>query len=242
MFGMSKATGQTGLEFIWNEYAFVRQGTLIFLTGTPLSGKSTIARLISSLIEDCFLQQMDVLRLVAQGAERQKPENERNPFVNYGSCDSYLAIGDGTYSPESLIAGFNSHSEVVSSYLDKIIPKLEVQNAQNMLFEGVQLRPSAVSRYLDNNNRLVIVTSDALTLGANRAKAFGDSTHLTDRYSTEKLLHLQEEIIRQSREIPEGKLTYVNNIGKYETTARQIIRYLFDSHVIERKSLHSPTS
>ena len=240
MFGMSETIGQ--MELRWNEYAFVRQGTLMFLTGVPLSGKSMIARLLSSLIEDCFLQQMDILRLVAQDAESQKPENERNPFVNYGSCDSYLAIGDGTYSPESLIAGFNAYSEVVSSYLDKIIPKLEVQNAQNMLFEGVQLTPSVVYRYLNNNNRLVIVTSDALTLSTNRTKVFGDSAHLTDRYSTEKLLHLQEEIIRQSREIPEGKLTYVSNTGKYETTVRQIIRYLFDSHIIERKSLHIPAA
>ena len=53
---------------------------------------------------------------------------------------------------------------------------------------------------------------------------------------------LQEEIIKQSREIPEGKLTYVSNTGKYETTVRQIIRYLFDSHIIERKSLHIPAA
>ena len=242
MFGMNETTGPTGLELRWKGYAFVSQGTLIFLTGTPLSGKSTVARLISSLIDDCSLQQMDILRLVAQDIENRKPESERNPFVNYGSCDSYMVIGDGTYSPERLIAGFNAYSKAVSSYLDIVVPKLGVQNAQNMLFEGVQLTPSAVSRYLNNNNRLVIVTSDALTLSANRTKAFGNNTHLTDRYSTEKLLHLQEEIIKQGREIPEDKLRYVSNTGSYETTVSQIVRYLFDSHVIERKSLHIPTA
>lgn len=235
MFGMSEITE----TFLFNDYAFARQGTILFLTGTPLSGKSTIARLLSSLIEDCFLQQMDILRIVAQDIENRKPESERNPFVNYGSCDSYMATGDGTYSPESLIAGFNAYSEVVSSYLDIVVPRLEVQNAQNLLFEGVQLTPSVVRQYLTNNNRIIILTSDALTLSVNRKKAFGNNTHLTDRYSTEKLLHLQEEIIRQSREIPKDKLTYVSNTGSYEETAIQIIHYLFDSHVIERKSPHT---
>ncbi len=223
------------MELRWDEYAFVRQGTLIFLTGTPLSGKSTVARLLSSLIEDCFLQQMDVLRLVAQDVESQKPESERNPFVNYGSCDSYLAISNGTYTPESLIAGFNAYAEAVSYYLGIIIPRLEAQNTHNLLFEGVQLTPSVVRQYLTDNNRLVMLTSDAPTLGANRTNTFGNNAHLTDRYSTERLLQLQEELVRQGREIPEGKIAYVNNTGSYETAVRQIIHYLFDSRIIEKK-------
>jgi len=236
MFGMNKTGNLREPGVIGgHEYKFVVQGTLLFLTGAPLSGKSTIAPLITSLIEDCTLQPMDIMRLVAQEIESHKPESERNPFVNYGSCDSYVVVGDGTYSPEKLVIGFNAYSEAVSSSLKSIIPKLEVQSAQNVLFEGVQLTPSLVTPYLKNNNRLVVITSDASQIESNRSKMFGDNAELIARYSTDKLLLLQDEIIRQSREIPEYKLMCVNNVGDYTSAAAQIIGYLFNTDVIDKK-------
>jgi 2-phosphoglycerate kinase len=215
------------------EYRFTKQGTLIFVTGVPLSGKSTITPIITSSIENCTLQPMDIIRLVAQEIESYKPKDKRNPFVNYGSCDSYIAIGDGSYSPQSLIAGFNAYSEIVCSPLRNIIPKLEVQGAQNVLFEGVQLTPSIVAPYLSDNNRLIIVTSDAQKLESNRRKMFGDNAELIERYSIDRLLLLQEEILRQSREIPEGKVAYIDNIGNYRNTIANALQFLIKTGVIE---------
>ncbi len=216
------------------EYRFTRQGTLVFITGVPLSGKSTIAPLITSLIENCTLQSMDIIRLVVQEIESHKPEAERSPFVNYGSCDSYIAIGDGSYSPQSLIAGFNGYSKIVCSPLRNIIPKLEVQGAQNVLFEGVQLIPSIVAPYLSGNNRLIIVTSNAQQLESNRRKMFGgDNVELNERYSTDKLLLLQDEIIRQSRQVSKNRLFCVDNTGDFRNTTTQVIQFMLKTGTIE---------
>ncbi len=214
------------------KYKFTKQGTLIFVTGTPLSGKSTIAPLVASSIEGCALQPMDIIRLIAQEIESYKPMSERNPFVNYGACDSYLSVGDGSYSPRSLISGFNAYSEVVSSLLCNIIPKLETQGVQNVLFEGVQLTPIIVDPYLRDNNRLIIVTSSALKLESNRGKMFCENDELVKRYSTDKLILLQEEIIRQSRKIPENRLLYVDNRGDCRYTITRIVQFLLNTSVI----------
>lgn len=230
---MNKKEYSSSLEIsAGHKYRFAAQGTLIFLTGPPLSGKSTVAPLVASLIEGCTLQPMDMIRLVAQHVESRKPENERNPFVNYGSCDSYAFVWDGSYSPESLIIGFNAYSRAVSYYLKSIVPRLDVQNAQNVLFEGVQLTPSVVAPYLENNNRIVILASDARKMESNRSAIFGDNGELSARYSTDRLLLLQAEIIRQSRGIPEDRLLCVSNLGDYRSAVAQIIDYLFSDNVI----------
>ncbi len=234
MFGVSKIErlNHPGLARS-PEYRFTRQGTLVFITGAPLSGKSTIAPLITSSIENCTLQSMDIIRLVAQEIESHKPEAERSLLVNYGSCDSYVAIGDGSYSPQNLIIGFNAYSEIVCSPLRNIIPKLEVQGEQNVLFEGVQLTPSIVAPYLIGNNRLVVVTSNAQQLESNRRKIFGDNVELNKRYSTDKLLLLQDEIIRQSRQVSKNRLFYVNNTGDFRNTTTQVIQFMLKTDTIE---------
>lgn len=233
MFGMNKIESSNWPEIIRNpEYRFTKQGTLIFLTGVPLSGKSTIAPLVVSSIEGCTLQPMDIIRLVAQEVESYKPEDKRSQFVYYGSCDSYKAIGDGSYSPQSLILGFNAYCKIVCSLLNSIIPKLEVQGVQNVLFEGVQLAPLEIIRYLNGNNRLIIVTSNAHKLESNRREMFGDDTNLIEIYSTDRLLLLQEEIISQSKQIPPDKLFCVNNTGDFRYTTTQILQFLLNTGVI----------
>lgn len=234
MFGMSEIEKLNNIELARSpKYRFIQQGTLVFITGVPLSGKSTIAPLITSLIENCTLQPMDIIRLIVQEIENHKPEAERSPFVNYGSCDSYVAIGDGSYSPQSLIAGFNAYSEIVCSPLCSIIPRLEVQGTQNVLFEGVQLQPSIVTPYLNGNNKLIIVTSNAQKLESNRRKMFGDNVELNERYSTDKLLLLQDEIVRQSRQISKNSLFCVDNTGDFRNTTIQVIHFMLKTGTIE---------
>lgn len=225
--------GQQGIR--GPEYMFSKEGTLIFMTGVPLSGKSTLAPLVAASIEGCSLQSMDIIRLVAQMIETFKPENERNPFVQRGSCDSYTLVGDGSYFPESLIEGFNQYAVAVSSVLRDVIPKLEIQGAQDVLFEGVQLAPRNVAEYLCGNNRLVVVTTNAKQVEHNRRKVFGDNDVLVSRYSTDKLLLLQDEIVRQSREITYGRVFKTENVGDYRLAVTAIMEFLLEAGVIESK-------
>jgi len=176
---------------------------------------------------------MDIIRLFAQQMEAFKPVSERNPFVQYGSCDSYALVGDGSYSPESLVEGFNAYSEAVSSLLAGIIPRLETQGVRNMLFEGVQLTPSLVAPYLVGDNRLIIITSSEPQLRSNIDKLFGENQELKERYSIERLLLLQAEILRQSREISPDRLLQVDNTEKVSTAVSTITGLLLINNVIQ---------
>jgi 2-phosphoglycerate kinase len=233
MCGMSNVVSKKILERnIGTHYKFATEGTLIFVAGAPLSGKSMIAPHIVSAVEGCSLLPMDVMRLVVQQRENQRDGKVVPSIANYGSCDSYLAIGDGSYSPKNLISGFNAYSKLVFSPLKEIIPKLEVQGAQNILFEGVQLTPSLVRRYLVKKNKLIILTSDAQKLERNRNKRYGGQRRLTERYSTEKLLLLQREILRQAAKLPKSKVIYAPNVKDYRVTISIILKSLEDAKVI----------
>ena len=216
------------------DYKFIDPSTLLFLTGVPLSGKSTIAPLLTASISSCVLQPMDIIRLAAQEVENTKPIKERNPFVFLGSCDGYTAIGDGTYSDETLIKGFNAYSNAICALIVNMIPKLEVQGAQNVLFEGVQLTPSIVKPHLKKNNKLVVVTSTEKQLESNRNKLFGENSGLNERYSIKKLMLLQDEILRQSAILPNNQLLVINNIVNYVDTAKDIMSFLLDEEVINQ--------
>jgi hypothetical protein len=178
---------------------------------------------------------MDILRLTAQMVEEQKPLELRSPFVNYGSCDSYKAIGDGSFSPESLIEGFKRYSEIVSDSLSFILPKLEAQGAKDVLFDGVQTTPDIVRRHMNENTRLIILTSSEYRLAKNAKKMFGEEQWLLDRYSPERLMILQSEILRQAKDFPKDKLLIVDNSGKISSSAYRIMDYLLFSGMIQTK-------
>lgn len=125
--------------------------------------------------------------------------------------------------------------QAVSSLLTGIIPKLEVQGAQRVLFEGVQLTPQIVSPFLTGDNRLIVITSSAARLSSNREKRFGKEAELLERYSLDRLLLLQDEIIRQGKTISPGKLFFVDNINDYTDTATSIIRLLIATSVMRLK-------
>lgn len=232
MFGVMKIKKMKNAK-----YRFSKDGTLVFITGTPLSGKTTVAHLVASLIEGCTLQSMDIMRLIAQEMENRKAKVRQNLFVRYGSCDSYRIIGDGSYSVNCLLKGFNNYAEAVSSVLRFIVPNLEVQGAYNVLFEGVQLIPNAVKQYLQKNNKLIILTARARKLESNRKKIFKDDPELTKRYSNNKLLLLQNEIIAQGEKIKKDKVFFVENAHDCENTANKIIFFLLKTSVIEKSGI-----
>lgn len=213
-------------------FRFSKPNTLLFITGVPLSGKSTIAPLITSMIEGCSLQNMDIIRLVAGQMEDLKPESDRNPFVNLGSCDAYTMVGDGTFTSEHFVTGFNEYSKGVFSIIKNIFPNLEAQGAKDVIFEGVQLTPSLIAPHLNGNSKLIIVTSNAERLKTNAYKLFVNDSWLLERYSSDKLLLLQEEILRQAKEIPSDKLLVVDNSGTYVDSTINILQFLINSETI----------
>ena len=217
------------------EYKFAKTNSRIFITGVPLSGKSTISPLIARNISDCTWQNMDILRLTAQMVEEQKPIELRSPFVNYGSCDSYKAIGDGSFTPQSLIEGFRRYSEIVSDSLSFILPKLEAQGAKDVLFDGVQTTPDIVKRHMNDSTILIVLTSSESRLKKNATKMFGEEQWLLDRYSPDKLMLLQDEILRQTKDFPKDKLLIVDNSGKISCSSHKIMDFLLFSGMIEPK-------
>lgn len=217
------------------EYKFAKNNSRIFITGVPLSGKSTISPLIARNISDCTWQNMDILRLTAQMVEEQKPIELRSPFVNYGSCDSYKAIGDGSFTPESLIEGFRCYSEIVSDSLSFILPKLEAQGAKDVLFDGVQTTPDIVKRHMNDSTILIVLTSSESRLRKNATKMFGEEQWLLDRYSPDKLMLLQNEILRQTNDFPKDKLLIVDNSGELSDSAYKIMDHLLFIGMISQK-------
>lgn len=215
------------------EFTFTNPNTLLFLTGTALSGKSTIAPIIGAAIDGCSQQPMDLIRLLAQEFEALKRPGRRNPFVQRGSCDSYTLVGDGSYSEESLIQGFNAYAEAVSAPLLKILPQLETQGVKNALFEGVQLTPQLIAPYLKDNSQLIVVTSDEKTLSEHITKRYGDDPTLRARYQTDRLLLLQNEILRQSANLPDNNVIRIENTGDLTTTINQLINALVTKGVIQ---------
>ncbi len=214
-------------------YRFKFPNTVLFITGIPLSGKSTVTPLVAADIEGCATQSMDIFRLLSQEFENRKKSSSRNSFVKYGSCDSYQNIGDGKYTPKNLVIGFNKYAEAVSSLLPFVLPKLEAQGVRDMIFEGVQLTPLIVEPYLRNRNKLIILTTNEERLNLNRTKLFGNDRELLERYSTDKLFILQNEILKQSKLINNSSFTLVKNNNDYHTTANVIIEFLEKADVIE---------
>ncbi len=216
-----------------SRYRFKFPNTVLFITGIPLSGKSTVTPLVTADIEGCATQSMDIFRLLSQEFENRKKPSSRNSFVKFGSCDSYQNIGNGKYTPKNLVIGFNKYAEAVSSILPFVLPKLEAQGVRDMIFEGVQLTPLIVEPYLRNRNKLIILTTNEGRLNLNRTKLFGDDREMLERYSTDKLFILQNKIIKQSKLIKNSSFTLVKNNNDYHTTANVIIEFLEKADVIE---------
>ncbi len=235
MFGQkSKLVPDSKLIFE-SPFTLTQQNTLLFLTGAPLSGKSTIAPYISSAIESCSLQPMDIMRLVSQMIQQEKPAHERNPFVYLGSCECYELIGDGTYTKESLIEGYNKYSEAIFGPAAWMFPKFETQGEHNVLFEGVQITPRLVRDYLNHKNKLIIITSNEKQLRENTIRLYGEEPNLLDRYSTDKLLAIQEELIKQTSVLKKDDFLIVENTGDYKKPVKEIFEFLLSNNVVKLK-------
>ena len=216
------------------KYIFTKPGTSIFLTGAPLSGKSTLSQIIVSSIRDCAIQNMDIIRLINIKLEELKSPQKRNRFCKYGSCDSYIYVGDGSYSDESLIKGFQKNSKSICSVLKYIMPNLEKQGVMNVIFEGVQLNPGIIKKYLINNNKLIIISTDERQFRQNGQKLYRQEPDLRKKYNPGRLILVQKNIIKQSKDITKSKVIYINNLKSYQRAAGQILKTLEKLKVIKK--------
>lgn len=214
------------------QYKFNTGGTIIFLCGAPLVGKSSVASQLVSKIQDCSLQSMDIVRLFAQEYENLKPKSEQNDFVQLGSCDSYKLIGDGKYSPETLIEGYKKYAASICSHLSFIISRLEVQGAHNVIFEGVQLLPECIVQYLKGNNVFIELIGTKANFERNKNALFGRDQNLQKRYETEKLLVIQEEISKQRKRFNDKMSFVITMNSSIEQVVNDILGELKQRDVI----------
>ena len=185
------------------------------------------------MIRGCTLQNMDIIRLLAQELESLKPPKLRNPFTNYGSCDSYVAIGNGKFTEKTMITGYHAYSKAVCSLLKKIIPGLELQGAKEVVFEGVQLMPLTIKPYLKNKNKVIVITSSEQDLKTRVNQMFFGNQKLLERYSVDKLLIIQNEILRQLNFINPNKYYVVDNSSDLFDSTDDILTYLLNSKTIK---------
>lgn len=208
------------------KYKFAHPHNVLFITGAPLSGKSTIAPLINSRLNNCVIQHMDVIRLLSQEVELQKPEEERNNYVFYGSTDAYKLVGDGIYSPEKLVKGYRLYSIGIASLLFSVFNKLNPEDIDNMTVEGVQLMPELVAPYLKRDGySLVVLTADEDQFNYNRDKDFTDP-EVKKKYSNDKVILVQNEILRQIKGLSDNKVIVTQNKGRPVDVVRKILKKL----------------
>jgi len=178
------------------KYKFTNPHNVIFVTGSPLCGKTTIAPLVAYDLDNCIVQHMDVVRLLSQEVELLKPKSLRNIFVKYGSTDSYKKISDGKYSKKSLLRGYKTYARAVSRHLISIIAKLNPEDIDNMLVEGVQLMPLFVKKFLNREGYyLIVITATEAQFLKNTNKLFS-TERLKKKYSVDKLKIIEDEFKR----------------------------------------------
>jgi len=116
------------------------------------------------------------------------------------------------------------------------ITRFYSSQTRDVVFEGVQLIPDIVQEHLNKNSRLILITSTEKRLSENAKRMFGEEKWLLDRYSPEKLLLLQNELIRQTKTFPKDQLIIIDNSGEILDSAIEIMNYLLTSGEIERKN------
>lgn len=221
-----------------SNFTFSQEGSLIFVTGAPLSGKSTIAPLVTSSIDGCSMQNMDIFRLMMGREDEMKADSQKDAVLQFGSCDSYMTIGDGEYSEQSLIEGYIRNSRAVCKPLDYVIPKLEVQGAQNILFEGVQLLPSIVRKFMqtNQNSRFVIVTSTAEDLEARRGLLYtGEGYEFGRKYTSDRLELISHYLVSEAQQLPYKRVCVVDNSSTCVDAAEEVLGFLQTSGLITKK-------
>lgn len=214
------------------KFDFIKPHNVIFFTGAPLSGKSTIAPELNARFNNSVMQHMDVIRLLSQEVELQKPEDQRNNFVFYGSTDAYKLVGDGSYSPERLVEGYRLYSMAVSRLLFSVFNKLNPEDIDNMTIEGVQIMPELVAPHLKRDGSgLIVLTADEKQFTHNRNKVFSDDT-IKAKYSNDRLMLVQNEILRQTNGLPKDKVMIAENTGNVDQVVGMMLQFLTKNNFI----------
>ncbi|OGE31902.1 hypothetical protein A2631_02130 [Candidatus Daviesbacteria bacterium RIFCSPHIGHO2_01_FULL_44_29] len=215
------------------KYKFTNKGSVLFIAGAPLSGKSTITSLLAQQIEDSCIQHMDIIRLISQQIESLKPRSARNELVYLGSTDAYKKIGTGEYSKENLIAGYRLYSDGVVQHFLPILDKLNDQDVSTLIIEGVQILPSLIEKYTNLQNfYYVLITASPDGYKIHLDKLF-KSLYLKNKYSVSKLIAIQEYLIKEVELLPESKKTIIKNEKDLGFVVSAILQKLKDRNFIE---------
>ena len=87
--------------------------------------------------------------------------------------------------------------------------------------------------YLTENNKLVIVTTNAAQLDKNLSKLFREEPEMLARYSIEKILLIQEELLNQAETLEGNKVLTITNTADLSSPVNKILNFLSSTKVIE---------
>lgn len=214
------------------KYKFTKPNAIIFIAGASLSGKTTLAPLVSSKIENCIVQHMDVIRMLSEDLTLHDGKVVENNLVSTGSADAYTQIGDGSYSEKNLIEGYRLYSQIVTKYFLPVISKLNTEDMDNMVLEGVQLMPELLIDILSNKNTYLFV----LTADEEHYKKSVKNRYNTDklriRYSSDRLKLIEKELVRQTNGLPTKNFMIIHTSKVVKKSVDKILQCLLENNFI----------
>lgn len=217
-------------------YSYILPHNVLFLTGAPLCGKSTIASILNACIVDSAIQHMDLIRLLSENMENKKPINKRNKFVGLSSVDAYKEIGNSEYSTDNLILGYKLYSEAVSQLILSVLDKLNPEDIDHLIMEGAQLLPELTAPYLSRPGYgIIVLKTTEEQFNIHRENVFSEQ-NLRDKYSNEKVISIQNELIKQAEKINSKKVFIVENNGTPETVVLKILEMLEINNLIRKNN------
>lgn len=222
-------------EVKMKKYKLNQRSSKLFIVGPPLIGKTTLASHLTSIIIDMPVVSMDIVRIFAQLIENEKLAKLRNKFVQYGSCDSYTLVGDGTFKKENIINGYKAYAKAVFNPITNVIPKLETQGCENVIFEGVQLMPELVAPYLGKNCKLIVLKSNPDRFNQSKKNLFEDNKILHNRYNNVALSTIQTEILKQASKIDSCHCIVIDNSFDKNTLITNVIKVLKEMDFINEQ-------
>ncbi len=216
------------------KYKFTAQNTIIFIAGAPSSGKTILAPLVSFEIENCIVQHMDIIRMLSEHLTLQNGRLKENKLVSSSSVDAYTQIGDGSYSPKNLIEGYKLYSQIITKHFLPVIAKLNPEDVNNMILEGVQLMPELLKDILSQTNTYLFVLTANKEHYKKNAKCRFVTDELRTKYSPKKLKLIEVELVSQANALPTNNYTIIPNSKMVQNTVNKVLQCLLEKNIISR--------
>jgi 2-phosphoglycerate kinase len=170
-----------------------KKPVIIFISGIPASGKSTLAVKLAAKLNFKVCIGVDEIKEVVK-------HYDKNPFIKRSSHNCWQLLG--ARSDKNILKGYEKYCFGMTAGVSAIINQSR-KTGENLIIEGVQLLPKLYSKFNNFNCFHFVLVSNFDRLHQNRIKQKITERHQiqTDVWSKkEKELKLiQLELIRQAK-------------------------------------------